>query len=65
MLQAITRIKAIWTLRVCFSVCCKSDVNPALGQYSKQPSSITKSTEASFRDDSNKKTSNVNKVCQQ
>ena len=48
-----------------FSVCCKVNVNPALGENSKEPSSWTISTEASFNDDSNEKTLNVNNICQQ
>ena len=45
--------------------CGDSNVTPALGENSKEPSSSTISTEASFNDDSNEKTLNVNKVCQQ
>ena len=41
------------------------DVNSALGENSKEPSSSTVSTEASFNDDSNEKTLKVIKVCQQ
>ena len=52
-------------LRVCFSISCKSDVNSALGENSKETSSITNSTEGLLKDDSNKETSNANKVCQQ
>ena len=47
-----------------FSVCCKVDANSALGENSKEPSSSTISTEASFNDDNNEKTLNVNKVFQ-
>ena len=42
-----------------------SDVNSALGEKSKEPSSSTVTTEASFDDDSNEETLNVIKVCQQ
>ena len=42
-----------------------SDVNSALGENSKEPSSSTVTTEASFDDDSNEETLNVFKVCQQ
>ena len=45
--------------------CCKVDGNSALWEISKEPSSSTISTEASFDDDSNEKTVNVNKVCRQ
>ena len=44
---------------------CNSDVNSALGENSKEPSSSTVTTEASFDDDSNEETHNVFKVCQQ
>ena len=37
----------------------------SLGENSKEPSSTTISTEASFNDDSNDKNLTVNKVCQQ
>ena len=47
----------------CFSVCCKVDVNSALGENSKETLSSTISTEALFDDNSNEKTPNVNKVC--
>ena len=42
----------------------KPDVNSALGETSKEPSSSTLATEASFNDDSNEKAFNVNNVCQ-
>ena len=42
----------------------KRDVNSALGETSKEPSSSTLATEASFNDDSNEKAFNVNNVCQ-
>ena len=44
-----------------FSV--KGDLNSALGENSKEPSSSTISTETLFNEDSNKETLNVNKVC--
>ena len=44
---------------------CKSDVNLALGENSKELSSPIALTEASFNDDSKEKTLNVNKVSQQ
>ena len=40
-------------------------VNSALGENSKERSSSIISTEASFNDESNEDTLNVNKVCQQ
>ena len=46
--------------RCCFSVCCKG-----LEENSKELLLSTISREASFDDDSNKETFNVNKVCQQ
>ena len=45
-----------------FSV--KGDLNSALGENSKEPSSSTISTGASFNDDSNEETLNINNVCQ-
>ena len=42
-----------------------SDVNSALGKNSKEPSSSTVTTDASFDDDSNEETLNVFEVCQQ
>ena len=45
-----------------FSVCCNIDVNSALGENAKEPSSSKMSTEAPFNDDSHEKTLNVNKV---
>ena len=47
-----------------FSVCWKVDVNSALRENSKKPSASTISTEASFNNDSNEKTLNVNKIYQ-
>ena len=44
---------------------CMSDVNLALGENSKEPSSLAISTKVSFNNDSNKWTLHVNKVCQQ
>ena len=46
-------------------VCCKVGMNSALGENSKELSSSTISTEATFDDDSNEKTFDVNKVYQQ
>ena len=43
----------------------KGDVNSALGEISREPSSSTISTESSVNDDSNEETLNVNKVCPQ
>ena len=43
----------------------EGEVNSALGETSKEPSSSTISIEASFNDNSNEETLNVNKVCQQ
>ena len=43
----------------------KSDVNTTVGENSKESSSSTISTEASFNDDSDEETLNINKVCQQ
>ena len=39
-------------------------MNSALGENLKKPSSSAISTEASFNDDSNEETVNINKVCQ-
>ena len=47
------------------SAYCKVNVNSALGQNSKELSSSTILIEASFDDDSNKKTFNINHFCQQ
>ena len=52
----IARVKWNWT--------CKGDVNSALGENSKEASSSTISTGASFNDDSNEETLNINNVCQ-
>ena len=43
----------------------KGDVNWALGENSKETFSLTILTDASFNDDTNKGTLNVNKFCQQ
>ena len=43
----------------------KEDLNSGLRGNSKEPSSSTILTEASFNDESNEETLNVNKVCQQ
>ena len=48
--------RVMWTYEV--------EVNSALGETSKEPSSSTISIEASFNN-SNEETLNVNKVCQQ
>ena len=49
--------RVMWTYEV--------EVNSALGETSKEPSSSTISIEASSNDNSNEETLNVNKVCQQ
>ena len=41
----------------------KGNLNSALGENSKEPSSSAISTEAYFNDDSNKETLNVSKFC--
>ena len=41
----------------------KGGVNSASGENWKEPSSSTISTEASFNDDSNEETLNVNRTC--
>ena len=41
----------------------KGNLNSALAENSKEPSSSAISTEASLNNDSNKETLNVNKVC--
>ena len=49
--------RVMWTYEV--------EVNSALGETSKEPSSSTISIEASFNDNSNEEALNVNKVCEQ
>ena len=53
---SVSVARVMWTYEV--------EVNSALGETSKEPSSSTISIEASFND-SNEETLNVNKVCQQ
>ena len=53
---SVSVARVMWTYEV--------EVNSALGETSKEPSSSTISIEASFNN-SNEETLNVNKVCQQ